>query len=458
MGTWGTGIFSGDVECDVRADFRELIAAGRSPQEAMEQLLVSYEMAEPAEPDDCPAWLALAVTQWKTGRVVDQVRDTALRAIELELAQPRFDGADRRKRAVALAKARDLLNRTPPAPRRIRAERFAQSPFAPGDVLRYTTACGRQVALWAMFNKRHEGVAHVSVNTAFRLQAIGDPALPPVAQIVEQPPLVMTNDNGYRNIRQFFLDQPQDATGPAWELIGNVPFPEPHAVRHGPFGWVPAIRTRRAPTFDDTLESCFEHSRVVDPAAGAVQPFIDLMPAAPAHQGAWTGSATAKAENITSELAVELHERSEARCAQALAVVERYLAGDDPARRRIAITVLDGLVNAATHPAVAFDRDDLLRRLSPVARAMVARLDDAWEAVEPSAVRPPELLPEAEARERILVWSIDSQWLARLRNRDLGDGTYRVCWSGAEAVYPEDGRAPYARPHVARPSPAITID
>src|SRR3954452_16121241 len=99
MGAWGTGIFSDDEALDIRAAFRELIAAGRSPQDATAEILVAYEMAEPDGPDDCPAWLALAVTQWKMGRVVDHVRDTALRAIELELGEPRFEGADVRTRA-----------------------------------------------------------------------------------------------------------------------------------------------------------------------------------------------------------------------------------------------------------------------------------------------------------------------------------------------------------------------
>jgi hypothetical protein len=136
MGSWGTDVFSNDLALDIRADFRELIAAGRSPREATELILARFEMAEPRDAYDGQEWLALAVTQWKMGRVVDGVRDTALRAIELELAEPIFEGTDIPKRAGVLFKARDLLNSTPPAPRRVRAERVAQSPFAP------VTSCG----------------------------------------------------------------------------------------------------------------------------------------------------------------------------------------------------------------------------------------------------------------------------------------------------------------------------
>jgi hypothetical protein len=453
MGAWGTGIFSNDTALDVRGDFRELIAAGRSPQEATEQILVLYEMAEPDDAYDAQAWLALAVTQWKMGRVVAQVRDTALRAIELELAQPIFEGTDIRKRAAALSKARDLLTNKPPQPRRVRAERFPQSPFSPGDVLRCTTASGRQVALWAMYNKRHEGVASVSLNTAFRAQAIGDPELPPLAEIVERPPLVMSTGGGPRCVRHLFLHLPQDAVGPAWEVIGNVPFPEKHADKHG-FTVLTVKPTRRPPTTDDIFESWFELSRDADPETRALQPLIELMPVYPALGPEWEGFVTAKAEDIARELAVELHEGHDARLAPALAIVERYLAGDDHAQRRVAIDVLDGLLNAATHPEVAFDRDDLEHRLGAVSQAMVTRLDDVWATIEVSAWRPPELLSEAEHHALQAMWYPPLQWNARLSNRDFGDGTYRICFS-IPGLYPGLD-AP--NPSVTRQSPATTID
>jgi hypothetical protein len=453
MGAWGTGIFSNDIALDVRGDFRELIAAGRSPQEATEQILVLYEMAEQGDAYYGEAWLALAVTQWKMGRVVDEVRDTALRAIELELAQPIFEGTDVRKRAAALSKARDLLNSTPPEPRRVRAERVSQSPFASGDVLRYTTASGRQVALWAMYNERHEGVASVSVNTCFRVQAIGDPELPPLAEIVERPPLVMSTDGGPRSVRHLFLHEPQDAGGPAWKVIGNVPFPDEHADKHG-FTVLTVKPRRRPPTMDDVFESWFALSRGAEPETRALQLLIDLMPAHSTLGPEWEGFVTARAADIARELAVELHEGSDARLGPALAIVERYLAGDDPAQRRVAIDVLDVLLNASTHPEVAFDRDDLEHRLGAVSQAMAARLDDAWAEVEVSAWRPPELLSEAEHHALQAVWYPPIQWDARLNNRDLGDGTYRICFSLPGLYRGLD--AP--DPSVNRQAPATTID
>jgi hypothetical protein len=452
VGTWGIGIFSDDIALDVRHAFRELIAAGRSPEEATDEIVAGWEMTEPTDAYGCAGWLALAVTQWKMGHVVDRVRDTALRAIEVELAEPVFEGADRRKREALLAKTREQLDRPPPAPKRVRAERYAQTPFSPGDVLRYTTASGRQVALWAMFNHEHQDVAHVSVNTCFRVQAIGDPELPPIAEIVRRPPLVITSDDGHRSIKQLFLHHPQDAVGPAWHVIANVPFPSDDAEGRG--FTVLTVKPRRPPTLDDTFDMWFARSRAVDPLARALQPLIDAMRATSPADEAWTGHASAMAEDIARDLAIALHEGSDTRSGPVLTLVERYLARDDPAQRRIAIIVLDGLVNAATHREVTFDRDALLERLGPSSQAMVQRLDDVWGAVPTTTSRPPDLLPRPEGDSlAALLWSDELRWAARLRNRDLGDGVYAVTMSGFQGTEPGSGV-----PRVNHASPSTSID
>jgi hypothetical protein len=439
MGAWGTGIFSDDIALDVKAAFRELIAAGRSPEEATREIVGSYEMTEPDDAYDGPAWLGLAVTQWKMGRVVDHVRDTALRAIELELAHPIFEGCDVRKRAAVLAKTRDQLSSTPPAPRRVRAERFSQTPFAVGDVMRYTTSSGRQVALWAVFNDRHESFAHVSVNTLFRVQAIGDPTLPALNEIVSQPPLVTTSaEYGVRHVHELFLLEPQDAVAPVWEVIGNVAFPDPVDSLLGRGFTVIRVKSRggRVPSPDAMFEQWFAQSHITHEDVIAVQPLVDLMPELPAHRRSWTGWATMKASDLAAELAVELDEGDDARCVQAFSILERYLAGDDAAQRRIAITVLDGLLNAATHPEVAFDRDDLALLMGSASQAVAARLDEAWTSVAPTASIPHALQPRHAEDPVAATFHKKWRWNARLDSRYLGDGTYRASGSAASQFLP----------------------
>jgi len=443
MGTWGTAIFSDDDACDVRSAFRELIAAGRSPGQATQEIIDGFGLAQPKEPEDGPAWMGLAVAQWKLGRLVDEVRDAALRAIETELAEPMFEGADRGRRQAVLLKTRDQLNSPPPPARRVRAERVAQSPFSPGDVVAYTTASGRRVALWAMFNKRHEGFVTVSVDTAFRLQALGDPELPPLDEMLKPPA---------GRIHQFFLDQPQDTGGPSWEVIANVPFPDPDRFRDGPFTVLPVKGTRR-PTLDEVFESWFEELRAADPTINAMQPFVDLMPDLSADRRLARDAGDADAQAVAIALATVIDRGDENRGAKALDVVERYLDSQDPLQRRIGIEVLDGVLNAASHPEVAFDRRDLQQRLGPASRRIAARLDEAWEAIAAQSWRPPELRSEAEQDELGGLFASGIQWMARVHNRDLGDGTYRITFS-----YP--GMYPYfdaPLESVTVPAPAATI-
>lgn len=42
MGAWGTAIFSDDVACDIRDDYKELIGEGLSNEDATNQLIENY--------------------------------------------------------------------------------------------------------------------------------------------------------------------------------------------------------------------------------------------------------------------------------------------------------------------------------------------------------------------------------------------------------------------------------
>ena len=85
MGAWGPGLFSDDTACDVRDEFRDLIGQGVSVEDASERVLGPFVQ----DPDDGPvALIALAVTQWKTGRLLDSIRDRAIEAIQRSRSQP----------------------------------------------------------------------------------------------------------------------------------------------------------------------------------------------------------------------------------------------------------------------------------------------------------------------------------------------------------------------------------
>jgi hypothetical protein len=157
MGAWGAGIFSDDLACDVREDWREFIADGKSPREATDALIAKY-VNDPPDDEDHVFWLALAVSQWKTGRLVDDVRDRALAVIDSGKGlDPWRDAADRSKRERVLAQTREQLWSEQPHPTRIRKRAKSATPFGPGDVLAYRHGDGYYVVFWVLSNFSDRG-------------------------------------------------------------------------------------------------------------------------------------------------------------------------------------------------------------------------------------------------------------------------------------------------------------
>ena len=78
----GPALFSDDLACDVRDDYRELLEDQVSDSEATRRILEQYA-GSLADPDEASVvWLGLAVTQSKVGRLETSVRDEALRVID----------------------------------------------------------------------------------------------------------------------------------------------------------------------------------------------------------------------------------------------------------------------------------------------------------------------------------------------------------------------------------------
>jgi len=110
MGAWGTGIFSDDFASDLRADYREFIADGKSHSEAME--LLSRKHGESlTDPEEAPVfWIALAATSWDLGRLDEQLKAKALAVISAGGGLERWDEPkDRRARQAALNKLAERL-------------------------------------------------------------------------------------------------------------------------------------------------------------------------------------------------------------------------------------------------------------------------------------------------------------------------------------------------------------
>ncbi len=155
MGAWGPGLFSDDIACDVRDEFRDLVGQGVSVEDATERVLQPYLQ----NPDDGPvALIALAVTQWKTGRLLDAIRERAIEAIDSGADLPRWaDSTGLARRKQVLTKARDQL--LSPQPRQVRIAKVEKSttPFVSGDVIVYQHDSGESVVMWCVANKTDKG-------------------------------------------------------------------------------------------------------------------------------------------------------------------------------------------------------------------------------------------------------------------------------------------------------------
>ena len=117
MGVFGTGIFSDDEALDVRSDYRLFLAEAQSDALATQAIAQDYGASLEHPGETTTFWLALAITQWKMGRLDDRVKTAALRIIDEDLDIRKWDGSpERRKRATALAQARArITSAQPPA-------------------------------------------------------------------------------------------------------------------------------------------------------------------------------------------------------------------------------------------------------------------------------------------------------------------------------------------------------
>lgn len=143
MGVWGTSIFSDDNACDVRDDYRRMIGDSLTGPRATDQLLERWSALE-RDPDLAATfWLALAITQWKCGRLEDRVRENALRFVDdgSALRPWRGSGLEGKRQKVLDAARRQLLSPQPPM-RKIARQFRSLCDWEPGELIAYRLLSG----------------------------------------------------------------------------------------------------------------------------------------------------------------------------------------------------------------------------------------------------------------------------------------------------------------------------
>jgi hypothetical protein len=145
VGTIGPALFSDDLACDVRDEYRAHIEDGLTAEQASATIITQYA-AEASDPEmTVTFWVALAVTQSRFGRLQDSVRDRAVQLIDAGGDVARWELENQRlapRRAAALARAREQLSGEQPQPRRLRPPKTYPSSLQPGQVLARTGTAG----------------------------------------------------------------------------------------------------------------------------------------------------------------------------------------------------------------------------------------------------------------------------------------------------------------------------
>jgi hypothetical protein len=425
MGAWRVAVFADDRAVDVRDGFRELVAAGWSSEEAVQRLIAGWYLGELEDGEVAADWIALAVTQWKTGRLLDWVRERALVAMATETEAIWDDPALWRKRRKVLEETGQMLRSPQRAPTKIKRPPMLLSPFAEGDVIRFKMRSGLEVAVWVMANKLHESLTVTEVESEFQLIAFGEPKLPDLATLVAREPVCLTEDDGRRDVYQFVLYLPQTAKEPEWEVIGNSPFPAEHrdggnAIwRLNERGVDPVERASRL------FQSLYEMSLVApSPEVLASQRLVDAFPGLDGLRQSWTGRPSVKAEHVAVEFSFRLQDDRPAPPTAVFLTIDELLNDGEPAKK-IGVGVVGALLNLASHPELTITREDVLSHLQPAAKEVVKTIDDQWCSGK-SVERPPDLDNPDRARSvwpKIHVPEFHA-WLPMARVRRLENGTY----------------------------------
>ena len=116
MGAWGTGLYQDDDTCDIKDEYLTYLRLGMSNEEALEELIECNEELIDDEKIGPLFWLALADTQWKYGRLTNEVKEKALEVINSGKDLKRWE-EDKKlyaKRKKVLEDLRERLNTKQP--------------------------------------------------------------------------------------------------------------------------------------------------------------------------------------------------------------------------------------------------------------------------------------------------------------------------------------------------------
>lgn len=157
MGYWGIGIYSDDIACDVRDYYMDCLKEKMDKKHATNKTLDYFKECIGTE-DEAALWLGLAMIQWKKGRLMEDVKEQAIKYIELgpDVNRWRPGTADYKKRKEVLQKLKNTLMSPMPEAKEVRKKtRDWICPWKVGDILQYKLTDERLIEKYP--NKKYVG-------------------------------------------------------------------------------------------------------------------------------------------------------------------------------------------------------------------------------------------------------------------------------------------------------------
>lgn len=140
MGTWGTGLYQDDTTCDIKDDYITYLQIGMTNEEATKKVIEENDWCFEDEEEGALLWFALADTQWKYGRLLDEVKEKAIECIDSGIDLEKWKEEDEKlceKRKKVLEALKEKLNSEQPPEKKVTKMKFFRAHWKVGDILLY---------------------------------------------------------------------------------------------------------------------------------------------------------------------------------------------------------------------------------------------------------------------------------------------------------------------------------
>ena len=140
MGAWGTGLYQDDTTCDIKDEYITYLQIGMTNEEATKKVIEENDWCFEDEEEGALLWFALADTQWKYGRLLDEVKEKAIECIDSGIDLEKWKEEDEKlceKRKKVLEALKEKLNSEQPPEKKITKLRMLRAHWEIGDVLSY---------------------------------------------------------------------------------------------------------------------------------------------------------------------------------------------------------------------------------------------------------------------------------------------------------------------------------